>query len=148
MKSWPRWGRSTNFPLALASQFLREQNAAQDTRICGLNAFNPEQGSLFLPRLLWRRTAGHATLRLQLWSDRSLVEDARVAQDFLQRLRPARSMRPLSVHVEHETHQPQQAEWLKLIRRATETIARGDFERLCSPGQPICSSHSALTLSR
>jgi menaquinone-specific isochorismate synthase len=47
---------------------LREQNAP-DTRICGLNAFNPEQGSLFLPRLLWRRTAGNATLRLQLWSD-------------------------------------------------------------------------------
>ena len=116
--------------LALASQFLREQNAAQDTRVCGLNAFNPEQGSLFLPRLLWRRTAGNATLRLQLWSDRSLVEDARAALDFLQRLRPARSIRPLSVHVEHETHQPQQAEWLKLIRRATETIARGDFEKV------------------
>ncbi|MFZ5272843.1 isochorismate synthase MenF [Enterobacter asburiae] len=116
--------------LALASQFLREQNAAQDTRICGLNAFNPELGSLFLPRLLWRRTAGNATLRLQLWSDRSLVEDARVAQDFLQRLRPAKSIRPLSVQVEHETHQPQQAEWLKLIRRATETIARGDFEKV------------------
>ena len=69
--------------LALASQFLREQNAAQDTRVCGLNAFNPEQGSLFLPRLLWRRTAGNATLRLQLWSNRSLVEDARAALDFL-----------------------------------------------------------------
>lgn len=116
--------------LALASQFLREQNAAQDTRVCGLNAFNPEQGSLFLPRLLWRRTAGNATLRLQLWSDRSLVEDARAALDFLQRLRPAKSIRPLSVQVEHETHQPQQAEWLKLIRRATETIARGEFEKV------------------
>ena len=116
--------------LALATQFLREQNAAQDTRVCGLNAFNPEQGSLFLPRLLWRRTAGNATLRLQLWSDRSLVEDARAALDFLQRLRPAKSIRPLSVQVEHETHQPQQAEWLKLIRRATETIARGEFEKV------------------
>jgi menaquinone-specific isochorismate synthase len=68
--------------LALATQFLREQNAAGDTRICGLNAFNPEQGSLFLPRLLWRRTAGTATLRLQLWSDYSLQEDAHAALDF------------------------------------------------------------------
>ncbi|MCX8288958.1 isochorismate synthase MenF [Enterobacter pseudoroggenkampii] len=116
--------------LALASQFLREQNAAGDTRICGLNAFNPEQSSLFLPRLLWRRTAGNATLRLQLWSDRSLEEDARAALDFLQQLRPARSIRPLSVQVEHETHQPQQAEWMTLIRMATETIARGDFEKV------------------
>ncbi|WP_370883436.1 isochorismate synthase MenF [Enterobacter cloacae complex sp. 2015409] len=124
-------GAVTQFPsLALASQFLREQNAAGDTRICGLNAFNPEQSSLFLPRLLWRRTAGTATLRLQLWSDRSLEEDAHAARDFLQQLRPARSIRPLSVQVEHETHQPQQAEWLKLIRRATETIARGDFEKV------------------
>lgn len=39
--------------LALASQFLSAQHAPEDTRICGLNAFNPEQGSLFLPRLLW-----------------------------------------------------------------------------------------------
>ena len=109
---------------------MRAQNAAGDTRICGLNAFNPEQGSLFLPRLLWRRTAGTATLRLQLWSNRSLQEDARAALDFLQQLRPARSIRPLSVRVEHETHQPQQAEWLRLIRRATETIARGDFEKV------------------
>ncbi|MFW7251439.1 isochorismate synthase MenF [Enterobacter sp. BNK-34] len=116
--------------LALASQFLREQNAAGDTCICGLNAFNPEQSSLFLPRLLWRRTAGNATLRLQLWSDRSLEEDARAALDFLQQLRPARSIRPLSVQVEHETHQPQQAEWMTLIRMATETIARGDFEKV------------------
>ena len=116
--------------LALATQFLREQNAAGDTRICGLNAFTPEQGSLFLPRLLWRRTAGTATLRLQLWSDYSLQEDALAARDFLEQLRPARSIRPLSVQIEHETHQPQQAEWLTLIRRATETIARGDFEKV------------------
>ncbi|QGW88032.1 isochorismate synthase MenF [Enterobacter asburiae] len=124
-------GAVTQFPsLALASQFLREQNAAGDTRICGLNAFNPEQSSLFLPRLLWRRTAGNATLRLQLWSDRLLEEDARAALDFLQQLRPARSIRPLSVQVEHETHQPQQVEWMTLIRMATETIARGDFEKV------------------
>ncbi|WJW93480.1 isochorismate synthase MenF [Enterobacter pseudoroggenkampii] len=124
-------GAVTQFPsLALASQFLREQNAAGDTRICGLNAFNPEQSSLFLPRLLWRRTAGNATLRLQLWSDRSFEEDARAALDFLQQLRPARSIRPLSAQVKHETHQPQQAEWMTLIRMATETIARGDFEKV------------------
>ncbi|MGL4201260.1 MAG: isochorismate synthase MenF, partial [Enterobacter roggenkampii] len=116
--------------LALATQFLREQNAAGDTRICGLNAFNPEQGSLFLPRLFWRRTAGTATLRLQLWSDYSLQEDAHAARDFLQQLQPARPIRPLAVQVEHENHQPQRAEWLRLVRRATETIARGDFEKV------------------
>lgn len=124
-------GAVTQFSsLALASQFLREQNAANDTRICGLNAFNPEQGSLFLPRLLWRRSAGNATLRLQLWSDDSLQDDARTALDFLQQLHAARPIRPLSVQVECETHHPQKQEWLELIRKATESIARGEFEKV------------------
>ena len=60
--------------LASASRFLHNHPQQADTRICGLNAFNPEQGSLFLPRLLWRRHAGVATLRLQLWSDTSLQD--------------------------------------------------------------------------
>lgn len=116
--------------LALASQFLRDQRAPGDTRICGLNAFNPEQGSLFLPRLLWRRTAGNATLRLQLWGNSSLQDDARAAQVFLQALLAAKPIRPLSVQVEHETHLPQKSAWLSLIKKATETIAHGDFEKV------------------
>ena len=68
--------------LALASQFLNACDAPDTTRICGLNAFNPEQGSLFLPRLLWLRNAGIATLRLHLWSATSLQDDARQALDF------------------------------------------------------------------
>ena len=97
-------GAVTQFSsLALASQFLRAEHAPKETRICGLNAFSPEQGSLFLPRLLWRRTAGNATLRLQLWSDSSLQDDARTALELLQQLRPARAIRPLSVQVERET---------------------------------------------
>ncbi|MCK7427280.1 isochorismate synthase MenF [Enterobacter chengduensis] len=116
--------------LALASQFLRDQRAPGDTRICGLNAFNPEQGSLFLPRLLWRRTAGNATLRLQLWGNSSLQDDARAAQVFLQALLAAKPIRPLSVQVEHETHLPQKSAWLSLINTATETIAHGDFEKV------------------
>jgi menaquinone-specific isochorismate synthase len=116
--------------LACASQFLQAHDAARDTRICGLNAFNPEQGSLFLPRLLWRRTAGQATLRLQLWSDSSLHDDARAALDFLQQLGEARPIRPLSVEVVLEKHHPEQPEWLRLIRKATQTIARGDYEKV------------------
>jgi menaquinone-specific isochorismate synthase len=69
-------------------------------------------------------------LRLQLWSDRSLQDDARTALELLQQLRPARAIRPLSVQVERETHLPQKPEWLTLIGKATETIARGDFEKV------------------
>jgi len=116
--------------LASASRFLHQQNAHQDTRICGLNAFNPQRGSLFLPRLLWRRNAGTATLRLQLWSERSLADDARAAEDFLHQLQNANAIRPLSVKVMLETHRPQKSEWLRLVRQATDAIAHGNVEKV------------------
>ncbi|HAS1785495.1 TPA: isochorismate synthase MenF [Enterobacter cloacae] len=116
--------------LTSASRFLRAQDAADDTRICGLNAFNPAQGNLFLPRLLWRRSAGVATLRLQLWSETSLREDARQALSVIDSLRDAAPIRPLSVQVAQETHHPQKPEWLRLIRHATDTIALGDVEKV------------------
>lgn len=116
--------------LAAASQFLHTHNAANDIRICGLNAFNPAHGSLFLPRLLWRRIAGGATLRLQLWSETSLQDDARHALQFLEQLNDAKPISPLSAQLLHETHHPQKPQWLDLIRQATETLARGDFEKV------------------
>ena len=124
-------GAVIHFPsLASASQFLHNHPQQADTRICGLNAFNPEQGSLFLPRLLWRRHAGVATLRLQLWSDTSLQDDARTALAFLDALREARPISPLSVQVLHETHHPQKPEWLRLVQQATDAIAQGNFEKV------------------
>ncbi|MGS2872355.1 isochorismate synthase MenF [Enterobacter huaxiensis] len=116
--------------LASASQFLQTHDAQNDTLICGLNAFNPEKSSQFLPRLLWRRSAGVATLRLQLWSDTSLADDAPAARKFVDQLNAAGPIRPLSVQVERETHQPQKPEWLRLIRQATDAIARGDVEKV------------------
>lgn len=116
--------------LASASRFLHTHDVANDTRICGLNAFNPAQGKLFLPRLLWRRSGGVATLRLQLWSETSLREDAREALNFVDNLRDAAPIRPLSVQIVQETHHPEKPEWLALIRQATDTLARGDFEKV------------------
>lgn len=54
--------------LDLAQRFLR-QHAQPDLRIWGLNAFEPKEGYLLLPRLEWRRSGGTATLRLHLHSD-------------------------------------------------------------------------------
>lgn len=116
--------------LALASQFLKACDAPDTTRICGLNAFNPEQGSLFLPRLLWLRNAGIATLRLHLWSATSLQDDARLALDFLQQLGETRPIPALALQALRETHQPDKPEWLRLIRLATQTIAHGDFDKV------------------
>ena len=50
--------------LAQANDFLATQER-DDIRLCGVNAFDPQQGMLFLPRLAWRREAGRATLPVE-----------------------------------------------------------------------------------
>ena len=85
---------------------MHAHDVANDTRICGLNAFNPAQGKLFYRASLatvWRV----ATLRLQLWSETSLREDAREALNFVDNLRDAAPIRPLSVQIVQETHHPE-----------------------------------------
>jgi hypothetical protein len=86
MKSLPRWARSKPSSLAEAHGFLQRQGLA-DLRICGLNAFNPQEGALFLPRLEWRRVGGsHPAPAAD--SETSLREDASAARAFLQALTP------------------------------------------------------------
>ncbi|WP_449547239.1 isochorismate synthase MenF [Lelliottia amnigena] len=116
--------------LSAARQFLSDRYASPDTRICGLNAFTPGQSHLFLPRLLWRRTGGVATLRLTLSSEVSLQDDARCALEFLQQLQAIRPITTLSSHIVRETHLPARPEWLSLVSQATDAIARGEFEKV------------------
>ncbi|WP_421532534.1 isochorismate synthase MenF [Lelliottia amnigena] len=116
--------------LSAARQFLRDRHASPDTRICGLNAFTSGQSHLFLPRLLWRRTGGVATLRLILSSEVSLQDDARCALVFLQQLQAIRPITTLSSHIVRETHLPARPEWLSLVSQATDAIARGEFEKV------------------
>lgn len=116
--------------LSAARQFLSDRYASPDTRICGLNAFTPGQSHLFLPRLLWLRTGGAATLRLTLSSEESLQDDARCALEFLQQLQAIRPITTLSSHIVRETHLPARPEWLSLVSQATDAIARGEFEKV------------------
>ncbi len=58
----------------------------------------------------------------------SLCDDAGDALKFIDNLRDAAPIRPLSVQIVQETHHPEKPEWLALIRQATDTLARGDFE--------------------
>lgn len=116
--------------LSAARQFLSDRYASPDTRICGLNAFTPGQSHLFLPRLLWLRTGGAATLRLTLSSEVSLQDDARCALEFLQQLQAIRPITTLSSHIVRETHLPARPEWLSLVSQATDAIARGEFEKV------------------
>ncbi|WP_446027714.1 isochorismate synthase MenF [Lelliottia amnigena] len=116
--------------LSAARQFLSDCHVSPDTRICGLNAFTPGQSHLFLPRLLWLRTGGAATLRLTLSSEESLQDDARCALEFLQQLQAIRPITTLSSHIVRETHLPARPEWLSLVSQATDAIARGEFEKV------------------
>ncbi|MBM7354011.1 isochorismate synthase MenF [Lelliottia amnigena] len=116
--------------LSAARQFLSDRHASPDTRICGLNAFTPGQSHLFLPRLLWLRTGGVATLRLTLSSEISLQDDARCALEFLQQLQAIRPITTLTSHIVRETHLPARPEWLSLVSQATDAIARGEFEKV------------------
>lgn len=116
--------------LTAAQRFLRAHPACDDTRICGLNAFTPEQGHLFLPRLLWMREGGSARLRLTLFSAHSLAQDAQEAAGFLHQLTGLKPMPRLPSQRVSETHSSSRPEWMALIARATEAIARGEFEKV------------------
>jgi len=116
--------------LSAARQFLNDRRADPDTRICGLNAFTPEQSHLFLPRLLWQRVGGVANLRVNLSSDVSLQDDAQCASEFLQHLRDIKPLASLSSRIVRETHLPARPEWLNLVSQATNAIANNEFEKV------------------
>lgn len=124
-------GAITHFPsLSAARQFLNRYPHAPDLRVVGVNAFDPKQGCLFLPRLLWQRFGGTATLRLVLWSDTSLKAEAQRAREFMQTLAESQPVAPVTQAVVSETHLPDRAGWLQLITRATEAISRGEFDKV------------------
>lgn len=124
-------GAVTRFDsLAAARTFLLQFPQHPDTRIVGLNAFEPTQGKLFLPRLSWLRLGGRATLRLQLWSDASLRRDADTARELLRALQPLKPIAPLALRSTGESHYPDKADWLSLIGRATRAIADGEFDKV------------------
>ncbi|MEG1712206.1 MAG: isochorismate synthase MenF [Citrobacter sp.] len=109
--------------LAVAQQFLHQYDHHPELRIWGLNAFEPQRGNLLLPRLEWRRCAGVATLRLHLYSDVSLLEDAAHARAFLSALANVKPLPALRLNLTGEQHWPDKAGWTHLIELATQTIA-------------------------
>ncbi|MDA8480382.1 isochorismate synthase MenF [Citrobacter sp. Awk 4] len=116
--------------LDLAQQFLRLHAQHADLRIWGLNAFEPQHGNLVLPRLEWRRCAGSATLRLHLYSEHSLREDAADAVRFLSSLVSIKSLPALHLTLTDEKHSPDKAGWMNLIQLATRTIAQEQLDKV------------------
>lgn len=124
-------GAVETFPsLEQAQHFLRQHESQSDLRIWGLNAFEPQQGHLLLPRLEWRRAGAVATLRLYLYSPVSLREDAGRAIAFLSSLRGVKPIPALRLHLTGEQHWPDKAGWTSLIQLATQTIAEDDLDKV------------------
>lgn len=115
--------------LAQANDFLATQER-DDIRLCGVNAFDPQHGMLFLPRLTWRREAGRAVLRLNLWSATSLQQDAEHARQCLAALSAQHSSTELTLQQEREIHRPDKAGWCRLITQATQAIRSGEFSKV------------------
>ncbi len=115
--------------LTLAHDFLRQQGR-DDLRICGLNAFDPQQGLLLLPRLEWRRLGGSATLRLVLSSESSLRDDARAAREFLDSLTAKQAQATAMPSLLSEQHFPAYPQWRALITQATQAIAAGEMDKV------------------
>nr|WP_318384121.1 isochorismate synthase MenF [uncultured Enterobacter sp.] len=124
-------GSVHTFPsLALAQQFLHQHPLHHDLRIGGVNAFDPEQGALFLPRLEWRRTQSSATLRLTLCSALSLYDDGRAARDFLRALVAPVPLAALHPTLITEQHHPDRQGWQQLLEHALAFIERGEFDKV------------------
>lgn len=115
--------------LAQAHAFLQQQGR-DDLRICGLNAFDPQQGRLLLPRLEWRRAGGVATLRLVLHSDSSLRDDACAAREFLGTLTAQQAQPTALPSLLSERHLPDYPQWRQLIVQATQAIAAGVMDKV------------------
>ena len=116
--------------LESAQQFLHQHDNHPDLRIWGLNAFEPQRGNLLLPRLEWRRCAGVASLRLHLYSDVSLREDAAHAIAFISSLAPVKPLPALRLNLTGEQNWPEKAGWIDLIKLATQTIAGEDLDKV------------------
>lgn len=113
-----------------AQRFLRQHDNYPELRVWGLNAFEPQRGNLLLPRLEWRRCAGVATLRLHLYSDVSLREDAAQAAAFISALAQVKPLPALRLNLTGEQHWPDKAGWTRLIELATQSIAGEELDKV------------------
>ena len=116
--------------LESAQRFLRQHDNYPELRVWGLNAFEPQRGNLLLPRLEWRRCAGVATLRLHLYSDVSLREDAAQAVAFISTLAQVKPLPALRLILTGEQHWPDKDGWVRLIELATQTIAEEELDKV------------------
>lgn len=123
-------GQVLNFTSLADAQHFLVENPEHDLRIWGLNAFAPQHGFLFLPRLEWRREGGRATLRLIVMSESIQRGDAEQARTFLDALVRAKSLPDAQMALLSQHHSPEKAGWEALVTQATQAITRGEMDKV------------------
>ncbi|ALB63426.1 Menaquinone-specific isochorismate synthase [Cronobacter condimenti 1330] len=113
-----------------AQAFLRQHEDEPDLRACGLNAFDPAHGFLFLPRLALHREGERASLVVTLFSEHSRRQAAEALQRNLRSLQTPRLLPPGAPPLVSRCDCPQAKAWTRLVARASEAIARGDIAKV------------------
>lgn len=114
---------------------LQQAQAASDQlpadwRIWGANDFALQQSTLFLPRLVWRRSNHRNQLQLFLHSESSLREDAQLALHFLDQLQTAQPFPSLNIPLQRQQHWPEQPDWRRMVDSALTAIAAGGLDKV------------------
>lgn len=132
MKKLPSWCDNPFYVVGPGTTVSSPAPGTRRLTHLGLNAFDPSQGNLLLPRLEWRRCGGKATLRLTLFSESSLQHDAIKAKEFIATLVSIKPLPGLHFTTTREQHWPDKTGWTQLIELATKTIAEGEARQSCA----------------
>ncbi|RRA42884.1 isochorismate synthase, partial [Cronobacter malonaticus] len=114
-----------------AQAFLRQYADTPGLRAWGLNAFDPQTGLFFIPRLELRREGDRAWLMVNLYSACSQRKAAQALKPLIHNLQPARQtlLQPAPRRVSR-CDTPQAQQWAQLVGAATNAIERGDFAKV------------------
>ncbi|WP_192457289.1 isochorismate synthase MenF [Musicola keenii] len=123
--------------MAEAERFLQRYNTDNSVRIWGLNAFDQQvvagkarTSFLFLPRVALLRQGDRLRVRVNLFSARSLSDDALQAQAFIAGLRPLAPLPQLQNRILGIRHCPNRQQWIALLHLALAEIQRGNMEKV------------------
>ncbi|MDI7659206.1 isochorismate synthase MenF [Cronobacter universalis] len=114
-----------------AQAFLRQHADTPGLRAWGLNAFDPQNGLFFIPRLELRREGDRAWLMVNIYSACSQQKAAQALKPLIHNLQPPRQtlMRRPPRRVSR-CDVPQAQQWAQLVGAATDAIGRGDVAKV------------------
>ncbi len=127
-----------------AETFLRQHADMPSLRAWGLNAFEPQRGSLFIPRLELRREGERAWLIAMPGHD----ETAAQGMKSIAALQPAMALTRPQPRFVSRCDIPDAAQWAQRVGLATQAIARGDSRKSCWRAPPSCVSPRRSTPGR